>query len=338
MNWFKRYRQHIVLFSGALLLCFNMGARADDVQDAEKLYQQKQYDQALEKVDTILTAKPKDIQALFLKGNILAAKGKIADAIGVFQTITEDAPERPEPYNNLAVLFASEGRYDEAKYCLQKAIRTNPTYATAEENLGDIYAKMASVAYDKALKLDRSNTTAKIKLALIKDIFTPPQEKTEAAARPARKIAKAAPRHETKAAAPAVAAPPAHVASQAAPKPARKPAAVTQQGNREVVRTIQAWAAAWSARDVKKYLSFYGAGFKPPHHMRRAGWQALRTRRLRRPRYLHVTVSDFKIEHRGNSAGASFTEHYVSNLLKSVTGKVLLMERHDGAWKIVSER
>ncbi len=171
MNWFKRYRQHIVLFSGALLLCFNMGARADDVQDAEKLYQQKQYDQALEKVDTILTAKPKDIQALFLKGNILAAKGKIADAIGVFQTITEDAPERPEPYNNLGYLYAAQGQYEKARNALQMAIRNQPTYGLAHENLGDIYAKLASKEYERALQLDPNNSAIQLKLVTVKQLF-----------------------------------------------------------------------------------------------------------------------------------------------------------------------
>lgn len=171
MNWFKRYRQHIALFSGALLLCFNMGARADDVQDAEKLYQQKQYDQALEEVDTILTAKPKNIQALFLKGNILAAKGKIADAIGVFQAITEAAPERPEPYNNLGYLYAAQGQYDKAKNALQMAIRNQPTYGLAHENLGDIYAKLASKEYERALQLDPNNSAIQLKLVTVKQLF-----------------------------------------------------------------------------------------------------------------------------------------------------------------------
>lgn len=171
MTWFQRYRQQIVLISGALLLCFNMGARADDVQDAEKLYRQKQYDQALEKVDTVLAIKPKDIQARFLKGNILAAKGKIKDAIGVFQAITEDAPERPEPYNNLGFLYALQGQYEKAKNALQMAVRNQPTYALAHENLGDIYAKLASKEYERALQLDPNNSSMQVKLVTVKQLF-----------------------------------------------------------------------------------------------------------------------------------------------------------------------
>jgi len=60
----------------------------------------------------------------------------------------------PEPYNNLAVLYAAEGQERKAAEALEQAIRTNPSYTTAHENLGDLYARMASEAYAKALQLD----------------------------------------------------------------------------------------------------------------------------------------------------------------------------------------
>ena len=159
------------MLSGAALLCLCMGARADDVQDAEKLYKQKQYDQALQKADAVLAGKPKDIQVRFLKGNILAAMGKIPDAIAVFQAITEDAPERPEPYNNLGFLYALQGQYDKAKGALEMAIRNQPTYALAHENLGDIYAKLASKEYERALQLDPNNLGMQAKLATVRQLF-----------------------------------------------------------------------------------------------------------------------------------------------------------------------
>ena len=79
-----------------------------------------------------------------MKGLILTEQGKPADAIKIFTGLTEDYPELPEPYNNLAVLYASQGQYDKARTALEMSIRTHPSYATAHENLGDIYAKMAS--------------------------------------------------------------------------------------------------------------------------------------------------------------------------------------------------
>jgi len=54
----------------------------------------------------------------------------------------------------IAVLYAGQGQYEKARQALEMAIRTHPSYATAHENLGDVYAKLASQAYDKALSLD----------------------------------------------------------------------------------------------------------------------------------------------------------------------------------------
>lgn len=172
MTLLNQYRQFALILSGIVLLGFSMGARADDVQDAERLYKQKQYDQALQKVDAVLAGKPKDIiQVRFLKGNILAAKGDVQGAIAVFQAITEDAPERPEPYNNLGFLYALQGQYDKARGALEMAIRNQPTYALAHENLGDIYAKLASKEYERALQLDPNNMGMQAKLATVRQLF-----------------------------------------------------------------------------------------------------------------------------------------------------------------------
>ena len=162
----------IALLLVSLLIAPCAGAQSDDYQEASRLFRSGQQAQALERVDNFLKGSPKDARARFLKGLILTEQNKPADAIRLFTGLTEDFPELPEPYNNLAVLHASQGNYDKAREALQMAIRTHPSYATAHENLGDIYAKMASQAYDKALQLDKSNTAAQTKLELIKELFT----------------------------------------------------------------------------------------------------------------------------------------------------------------------
>jgi tetratricopeptide (TPR) repeat protein len=201
-------------------------AQADPLQDANQLFRQGQFDRAMERVNSYLASRPKDARGRFLKGLILTEQNKPNDAIKVFTELSQDYPELPEPYNNLAVLYASQGAFDKARSALETAIRTHPSYATAHENLGDIYAKMASQAYDKALQLDRSNQAAQSKLNLIKDLFSqgpraaPAQvasAKPEAAptqmasskpeAAPAVSAAPPAPPAPTAPAAPAVAAP-----------------------------------------------------------------------------------------------------------------------------------
>src|SRR5260221_2018559 len=148
-------------------------APADDLKDAQKLYGQGKLVPALDKVEVFLKAQPRDPQGRFLKGLLLTEQKRVPEAIQVFTSLTEDYPELPEPYNNLAVLYASQGNYDKAKSALELAIHTHPSYATAHENLGDIYAQLASRAYDRALQLDKTNTTAQLKLAMVKELFGP---------------------------------------------------------------------------------------------------------------------------------------------------------------------
>ena len=39
-----------------------------------------------------------------------------------FEQLTEDFPELPEPYNNLAVLYAADGQLDRARAALELAL------------------------------------------------------------------------------------------------------------------------------------------------------------------------------------------------------------------------
>jgi tetratricopeptide (TPR) repeat protein len=148
-------------------------APADDLREAQRLYGQAKLPGALEKIDAYLATNPTDPQGRFLKGIILADEKKTAEAIQVFASLTEDFPELAEPYNNLAVLYASQGNYERARAVLELAIQTHPGYAMAYENLGDIYAQLARRAYDRALQLDRNNASAGAKSAKVKEIIVP---------------------------------------------------------------------------------------------------------------------------------------------------------------------
>ncbi|MGH8743240.1 MAG: tetratricopeptide repeat protein [Burkholderiales bacterium] len=154
------------------LLALGLPAAADDLEEAYTLFKKGSHAQAQDKVSSFLSAHPKDAKARFLLGLIYTEQNHPDEAIKIFTGLTEDFPDLPEPYNNLAVLYASQGQYDKARTDLEAAIRTHPSYATAHENLGDIYAKLATQEYDKALQLDKNNTTAQTKLELIKDLFS----------------------------------------------------------------------------------------------------------------------------------------------------------------------
>lgn len=149
-------------------LCMFAPAYADEIADVGKLAKAGKVVEALSKANEYLAKHPADPQMRFMKGVLLTEQNKSEEAIAVFTKLTEDYKDLPEPYNNLAVLYAASGQYDKARIALEKAIRTNPSYMTAYENLGDVYGKMASQAYDKALALGANNTPSKSRLTLLR--------------------------------------------------------------------------------------------------------------------------------------------------------------------------
>ncbi len=162
----------MLFLAATLSVSFVNLAYADDYNDVNALIKSGKLAEALAKADQYLAGKPRDPQMRFIKGVIQTEAAKPADAIATFTQITQDYPELPEPYNNLAVLYAGQNQFDKARAALEMAIRTNPSYATAHENLGDVYAKLASQAYSKALQLNSNNTGVQSKLALIRSLFS----------------------------------------------------------------------------------------------------------------------------------------------------------------------
>ena len=323
---------------------------ADEYSDVSRLLRAGQLVEAGAAADKYLATKPRDAQMRFLKGVIFTEQGKPNDAISMFTKLTEDYPELPEPYNNLAVLYAGQSQFDKARAALEMAIRTNPSYATAHENLGDVYAKLASQAYSKALQLDNSNTGVQPKLAMIRELFAPAAKGRAAAAAPAAVLAPAA---VVAAAKPAATAPasvtppvvaPAPVASAkpaapvvaAAPTPAA-PAASASAGNAEpeITSAVQAWAAAWSAKNVNSYLAAYGADFSAPGG--RKAWEEERKKRILGKNTISVKLNNIAISVSGNKAKASFKQEYNADSLSVSSRKTLDLVKTGERWVIVKE-
>ncbi len=184
-------RLHVLRLLGLLTLAAALGwtssAWADDYSDVNSLLRSGKTLEALARADQYLAAKPRDPQMRFLKGVILTEAGRTAEAIETYTQLNQEYPELPEPYNNLAVLYAAQSQFDKARTALEQALRANPSYATAYENLGDVYAKLASISYSKAQQLEPSNTSVPPKLALIRQLFVPagPAQTPTGAATPA---------------------------------------------------------------------------------------------------------------------------------------------------------
>jgi tetratricopeptide (TPR) repeat protein len=138
-------------------------------QQAIRLLKENKPELALEGIDKGLENSPRDAQLQFLRGVALADLKKNDSAIVIFTGLTQDFPELPEPYNNLAVLYATEGDLDKAKGALEAAIKALPNYALAHENLGDLYLQLAARQFDRAAKANPKSPFAARKLVLARD-------------------------------------------------------------------------------------------------------------------------------------------------------------------------
>ncbi|WP_332672397.1 nuclear transport factor 2 family protein [Aromatoleum sp.] len=387
-----KIRPNSALAAMALILGFAspLALAADTLAEVQALVNKGQHPQALAMADRLLAGNAKDPQARFLKGIALTELNRANEAIAVFQKLTEDFPELPEPYNNLAVLYAQQRQYDKARSALEMAIRTHPSYATAHENLGDVYARLASQAYDKALQLDSANAGAQSKLALIREMMsgtyqgsartqvattrsvsvprdnaptasstapgpsaaasTPPKTGATASA-PAAPAAAAltaavpttaspAPPPSASSSAATAASAPAVKAASAAAQPSESAAAARagDAGQREALNAVEAWAAAWSRKDIQTYLSYYDKDFKTPGGVSRKKWEQERQQRVGKPGEISVDIEKPETEVEGDVATVRFRQHYKSAGFDSSTMKTLELVKRNGKWRIREER
>jgi Flp pilus assembly protein TadD len=163
----------LALLALAAALATPMLAHADDYGDVNQLMRSGKLTEALALANRYIAAKPKDPQMRFLKGVVLTEAGRKEDAIATYAQLIEDYPELPEPYNNIAVLYAGQNQFDKARAALESAVRANPGYATAHENLGDVYARLAGQSFAKAQQLDANNLAVQSKLAVVRQLASP---------------------------------------------------------------------------------------------------------------------------------------------------------------------
>lgn len=369
--------------SVAAVMCASLlshgGAHASPaaVDEVQQLMEKGQLSAAAQRVQAQLKKDSSDVQLRFLQAVIAAEQKKYDQAIRLFTALTQDHPTLPEPYNNLAVIYAFRGEDRKAAQVLEQAIRTNPSYATAHQNLGDVYARIANEAYAKALQLDNAQKAEKPKLTLITRIATPAAKAstlpaptaaavTIAAAaatapvpappapEPAPTPAPAAPITTT----PAPAEPAATAAPPAAPTPEPKPAATPAKAaadsaaehnarkaqaaeqERQAMKAVEKAVTAWASAWEKQNMNAYYAAYSnrfDPQGMSLSAWKAERKNRIVGKPAISVKISDLKITVNGDRASASFRQQYSSGGYRASTNKTLRMQNEGGKWRITRE-
>ena len=122
-------------------------------EHALSLAAEERHSEAREVLDPLLERDPDHTRGRLLHGVLRAREGRVSHAIEIFDTLRRDHPDMSEPYNNLAVLYAVEGRLDDARKILLESLERRPD-AVTYANLGEVYAKLAHDANERARELD----------------------------------------------------------------------------------------------------------------------------------------------------------------------------------------
>lgn len=139
--------------------------------DVRKLLRQAKYQQALLLVNKNLATNPRDPQMRFWQGFIFEQMGQPDMALQVYLDLTREFPELAEPFNNLGAIYAAKGDYPKAKAALDNALRANPNYAAAHENMGDLLVNMARQSYERSLTIEPKQRGISQKIEQIKPVL-----------------------------------------------------------------------------------------------------------------------------------------------------------------------
>ena len=297
-------------------LSLNSYAR-NNLEEIKLLLKNGKYSRAEKLLDkSIEEDKKNNPEFLFYKGIIETNIGKNNEAIETFRNLTENFPELPEPFNNLAVLYAEKGQFKLAKEILERAIKTNPSYLTAHINLGDIYTKMASEAYNKALEIDKANNIAITKLSMITQLFNY-QPNTKNTELDSTKLKKTKEAKET--------------------KEANEIKQTKKELTKDITNAIEIWKTAWEDKNMKGYLASYAANFQYPNNMTRTDWEEYRSVRITSKKTIDILISNVEVKFKKQKAIATFIQDYKSGKLKQISKKTLVFIYEDDKWVIFEE-
>lgn len=271
-------------------------------------------------------------------------QGDVAAAEKTFNGLVKSYPLYPQTYNNLAAIYAKQGDLERSRNILERAMATDESYAMIYRNLGTVYSEMARDSYGLALQLEKGQQAVTLQLfgstelvvvnaSVAEEKIAPEVQETDvkqpgivAATKNEKAVAAVGETLVEKTVA---------VAVEAEPVP--EIVMATEPESAEAY--LQRWAAAWSAQDVREYLSFYAAEFAPSAGISREAWAQQREGRLTRPKSIEISLGDFApLRQSDERLQIEVTQGYKSDRFEDKTRKLFDLINVDNNWQIVRER
>jgi tetratricopeptide (TPR) repeat protein len=273
------------------------------IQNLQLLIDQELYGQAARDGEQLLVSHSGHPDIEFLTAYAYQMNQQNREAAKHYKNLIRRHPDLPEPRNNLAIIYLSDGDYDRASNLLVNAINTHHSYATAYANLSSIYTGIASEAYRRALSESNEpvNYANKIELTALAALTTLQRGKM--------------------------------AVNISEPDLMENPAIRST-----LVKRVMGWAQAWSEKDLDTYVSYYSTAHKlnfPTHE----DWAEHRKQRILRPGFVKIGISNIQIRAQTkNLAIIDFEQSFDSLDYSDRVIKRLGLSRVNSQWKITDER
>ena len=141
-----------LLLTACLLAALFVGrpAFADLASDVHSLVAKGDLAGALRAAEAASQASPRDAQPRFLRAVVLMDMQRSDEALAAFTVLSQEYPELPEPFNNIALLQVRAGRLELARQALETALRNDPGHRAARTNIGEVHLMLAVQAWQQA--------------------------------------------------------------------------------------------------------------------------------------------------------------------------------------------
>lgn len=308
----------------------------------------------------------------FHKGLIQLKREQYDAAIAHFSVIPSSSPYYLAARNNIATIYAAQGKLNDAKATLEQALKSNQPLELMYNNLNNLKTHLASKNYASALQLLEPAKNNKLSLVVSTNGLVQYSPKVVAAApapaaatvatapattgttstattEGAAKATESAPPKTSVVAATPSTAPAATAAnakerasdSKPATPPEKAPAASAEESEltQAATQALQMWAQAWEKKDMDRYVKSYVPGFTPSDGKSHAEWVKDRQDRILSKGQIKIQISQIEATLvNKNTIKLRYRQNYQADKLKVSSVKLIEMKLQDQRWLITKER
>lgn len=311
------------------------------------------YEKALQKLEPLVKAEDSNYEAWFLYGVAHVHAQQFHQAIEAFRHVIDLHPILAEPHNNIAAIYNALGDTPAAIAELKEALKKRPNYVVAEENLADLYVKLALQHYRNTLNQvenpiveQRYNRLLSVRNPMIMEAENKTGLDASNTLSPISKQPAAVRKASPPVMAPTPTAPtttmpvltiekPAAAISQ--PLPAMPAEGRTIAG---VLDALEAWRMAWSNQNINGYFAAYDNDYQPEARFSsRQLWKDYKKKIIASKTYIRVTLNDVNVSIDKDSVFATvdFMQSFRSNNYNNDSNKRITFRFGNAGWKIFAE-